>query len=87
MIKRRKTVELRATLKDAQIVEVSPDGSKARINIPGAGLREIHQSGVHDDSEVWWKTSSGKHKGEFGPGKLILHGWYASRVQIGVDNG
>ncbi len=77
--------DTRATIAGARILWIAPDGSKAEFDIPGAGTRRIHQSGVHDDSEVWWQTNDGVNKGEMGPGKLILHGWYAQKIGIKLD--
>lgn len=76
----------RATIKSAKIIQVVPLGTHAQIEIPGVGRKFIHQSGVHDDSEVYWEQKpDGKIFTERGPGKLVLHGWYASKVGIEVD--
>lgn len=81
--------EKRCTLKGVTLKQVLGEGTKAQVNIPGVGLKTIHQSGVHDDSAVWWEVVAvGKDrrtKGEFGPDKLILHGWYAEKLGLELD--
>jgi hypothetical protein len=76
----------RATLKAVRIIQVAPLGTHAQVDIPGVGKKWIHQSGVHDDSEIYWeKKPDGKMFKEAGPGKLVLHGWYAKKVGIDED--
>lgn len=79
--------EERCTLKGAVLVDVSPDSSYGTFEVPGVGRRRVHQSGVHDDSEVYWtgRARSGAIMGEVGPGKLVLHGWYADRIGLELD--
>lgn len=77
--------ETRCTLKGATIIEVDPTGSHCQVNIPGVGKRRINQSGVHDDSEVYWSVKQGKKTVEAGPGKLVLNGWYAEKIGLELD--
>lgn len=79
--------ETRATLRGATILQVAKLGEHAQIEIPGVGKRWIHQSGIHDDSEIYWTMRPGAlpPKIEAGPGKLILNGWYASKVGVELD--
>lgn len=75
----------RRTLHGAEIETVNRTGSAAKFFIPDMGSRWFHQNGIHEDSSVWWEIKNGEIHGEFGPGKLILYGWYAEAKGLDLD--